>query len=618
MKIELLPNEVFGLIKTNIDAHTLGISSIANYLRQSGYNTIIADESVSGAVEHIRKINNWGLIKKWIQDNNISRIGFSYRLGPEEGKDFFLALYYRLKNENMFFEDGGRIRGLFFAGLPDTCELIQKHLGNKVIVFLGGESPKESLMLLGVSEEKLPNELLSGNEYDTNRLNFAKKIIEKEKYIKFLPKDHSSYSNFGKTTDLLIDRIKNAKDRGTLPLIRAHFGPYHSNKEEAIREFIDQTKQLAKSGYLDVLSIGTSQLTQSHFGEDWQDMPNGGGVPINSPADYARVWDAARPMLVRTYAGTKNIQYLASIYEKHLHIAWHALSFWWFCELDGRGKNILFDNLKEHFNTVQYIASLSKPLEANVPHHFSFRGGDDVTYIISAYLSAKLAKKLGIKYFILQNMLNTPKYTWGIQDLAKSRVLLKIVKELEDNTFKVIFQTRAGLDYFSNDYEKAKIQLASVTALMDDIEPYNQNSPEIIHVVSYSEAVRFADSVVIDESIKITLNTLEEYRQMRKSGKVEDMAHNKDITFRYNELYEETKEAISFLENSIPYLYTPEGFYKIFCDGFLPVPYLVDNANKYPKSRSFSTQIINGSIKVVDDKGIVVPANRRFKSIMGL
>jgi hypothetical protein len=616
--LELLPHEVFGLIKTNVDVHTLGISLIANLLRQSGYKTLISDESVSEAVIHIRRLNNFGLVKKWLLENSISRIGFSYRLDPDEGKDYFLDLYYQLKDNRMFVEDGGIVRQIFFAGLPDTCKLIQQKLGAKFLVFPGDEIPQESLKLLGVPADKWPNELISGNEYDTERWNFAKGIIEKGEYLKVLPKNHSGYANYGLKNDLLTDRIKTAKEKGTLPLMRAHVGPYSSYREQAINDFINWTIQLAQSGYLDILSIGTSQLTQAHFEEDWDDLPNGGGVPINSRFDYVRVWNAARPMLVRTYAGTKDVPYLAAIHEEYLKIAWHALSFWWFCEIDGRGENSLLENLRQHFETVKYIASMSKPLEANVPHHFAFRGGDDVTYILSVYLTAKLAKKNGIKYFILQNMLNTPKYTWGIQDLAKGRVTVKLVKELEDDNFKVYLQTRAGLDYFSPDYEKAKIQLAAVTALMDDIEPLNDNSPDIIHVVSYSEAIRLADPVVINESIKIVLDALNRYRLSRKKGRVENMLFDKDVEYRFNELYEEVKDAIYLLESNIKDLYTPDGFYKIFCNGFLPVPYLVDNMNKYPNSKWFQTQIINGSVKVVDNSGTVIPTVKRFKNLFGI
>jgi hypothetical protein len=614
--IFLSDNEVFGLIKTSIDAHTLGISLIANLLRQSGYKTLISDESVSEAATHIRRLNNWGLVKRWVLENSISRIGFSYRLDPDEGKDYFLDLYYQLKNNGMFIEDGGTIRRVFFAGLPDTCKLIQQKLGMNFLVFSGGESPQESLKLLGVPSEKWPNELLSGNEYDIERWNFAKGILEKGEYLKAVSKNHSAYTNYGLKNDLLVDRIRVAKERGTLPIIRAHVGPYSPNRKQAIADFINWGGQLAKSGYLDVLSIGTSQLTQARFEENWDDLPNGGGVPINSRADYARIWVASRPMLVRTYAGTKNVPYLAAVYEKYLNIAWHALSFWWFCETDGRGENSLLENLQQHFETIKYIASISKPLEANVPHHFAFRGGDDVTYILSAYLTAKLAKKMGIKYFILQNMLNTPKYTWGIQDLAKGRTILKLIRELEDDNFKMYLQTRAGLDYFSPDYEKAKIQLAAVTALMDDIEPLNDNSPDIIHVVSYSEAIRLADPVIINESIKIVLDALDKHRLFRKKGQITNMLSNKDVVYRFNELYEESKDAIHLLESNIQDLYSPSGFYKIFCAGFLSVPYLIDSANKYPHSKSFQTQIINGGVKTVDNNGNVIPTTERFRKLL--
>ena len=167
-------------------------------------------------------------------------------------------------------------------------------------------------------------------------------------------------------------------------------------------------------------------------------------------------------------------------------------------------------------------------------------------------------------------MLNTPKQTWGVQDLAKGRTMLKLVRELEDSDFKFSLQLRAGLDYFAPDLEKAKIQLAAVTALMDDIEPDNDDSPQIIHVVSYSEAVRLATPPVIEESIKITLSALREYRKMRKLGLVENMKYNDDVKFREDNLYAECRGAIDILEKYIPNLYTAEGLYKVFKEGFFP------------------------------------------------
>lgn len=325
---------------------------------------------------------------------------------------------------------------------------------------------------------------------------------------------------------------------------------------------------MAKSGFLDILSIGSSQLTQSNFGEDWEDKTNGGGVPINSPEEYRMVWEASRPLLVRTCSGTKNIPSLARMYEQTLNICWHALSLWWFNKLDERGPYDVYTNLKQHIETIKYIAKSNKPFEANVSHHFAFMGADDVTYIVSAYLAAKLSKKLGIKTFILQNMLNTPRITWGIQDLAKSRAMLKLVKELEDSNFRVILQPRAGLDYFKPNLYEAKIQLAAVTALMDDIEPYNEMSPSIIHVVSYSEASHLATPSIIDESIQITQHSLQKYRETKRRGKVYEILKYSDVNEKSLQLYNSAIKIICAIEDNILDPYSAEGFYKVFATGF--------------------------------------------------
>lgn len=379
---------------------------------------------------------------------------------------------------------------------------------------------------------------------------------------------------------------------------------------DSVKEFISWAEDLAEARYLDILSIGTSQLTQSNFGEDWGDMPNGGGVPINSPEEYRMIWEASRPLLLRTYAGTKNIPELAKIYEETINICWHALSLWWFNKLDGRGRYDLYTNLKQHIETLKYIAKTDKPFEPNLPHHFAFRGADDVTYVVSAYLAAKLAKKMGIRTLILQNMLNTPRYTWGIQDLAKSRAMLTLVKELEDSNFKVILQPRAGLDYFKPDLEEAKIQLAAVTALMDDIDPYDETSPPIIHVVSYSEASYLATPDVINESIKITQYSLQKYRELKRKGKIEDMGKNTDVQERMLELMDSAKTIISGIEGNIENPYSPEGFYKIFAAGFLPVPYLWGEVDEFKYAKTWKTKPVKGSVKIVDENNRIIKSDR--------
>ncbi len=214
---------------------------------------------------------------------------------------------------------------------------------------------------------------------------------------------------------------------------------------------------------------------------------------------------------------------------------------WWFCRLDGRGPNTVLDNLKEHFAALRYIAATGKPFEPNVPHHFAFRGSDDLGYVVSGFVAAKAAKLQGIGTLILQIMLKYAEIYWGVQDLAKARVLLKLVKELEGPKFKVYLQPRGGLDYFSPEPEKAKAQLAAVTAMMDDIEPNDISSPQIIHVFSYSEAYKLADPSVIEESIKIARYALQEYRRLKREGAIDDMSGNADVAAREQALYPRRK-----------------------------------------------------------------------------
>lgn len=616
MASKVLSRDVFGFIKPLVDVHTMGIYTISNLLIDCGYHTIIANDEINEAVEHISKLNNYSLVKSWIKKNNINRLGFSYRLDPNDGCEFFMQLYERLLSDSMMIEDGGPLKEISFAGLPDTCELVTQRTGGKVLVFPGNETPFQSLSKYKVPKECLPINLTKKHEYDNVRWNFAKKIIASEKWKHILPLDHLGYNECGSENDSYIARLNYAKSKHSLPIIRTHSGPYNPNRQEALKEYNSWCKELAQSKLLDVLSIGSSQLTQAHFGENWEGLSNGGGVPVNSALEYQIIKDNAKPMLVRTYSGTKDVPRLAEIHEKSLNISWHALSFWWFDELDGRGKNSLLENLQEHFEAIKYIVSTGKPVEPNVPHHFAFRGADDVSYIISGFLAAKACKKLGVSHLILQNMLNTPKYTYGVQDLAKGRVMLKLVRSLEDSSFKVSLQTRAGLDYFATDLEEAKVQLAAVTCMMDDLEPGNDNSPEIIHVVNYCEAVQLATPSIIKESIQITLSALKEYRLARQQGYVPNMEYDKEAQERFDNLYTECLEAIALLEKNIPNLYSPEGFYKVFTEGFFPVPYLMDSQNKFKKATQYHTAIKNGGIKVVDSLGQEINTIERYKKII--
>lgn len=606
-------HDTIGLAKTGLDAHTLGIASISDFLQECGLKTVVTDSLVSKAFSNPGNLNNSSIIQKWIIENNITVLSFSYRLNTDDAVIIFQKLMYQLEYKKLLKETGGLIKKIFFSGLPEACNKV-KYLYKNIGVFYGGESYLESLKIFGIDPSIAPLNLISKHSYDIALENFGKEVFENGDYLSILPVDRHKSNNFGTKKERLVDRIKHGRINNLPPVIRAHSGPYMQNRKESVKQFIDWAGRLASGGLLDILSIGTSQLTQEKFGEDWHGLPNGGGVQLNSPEEYNRIYKASGPMLVRTYAGTKNITKLAEMYETTINIAWHALSLWWFSQIDGRGPNTLLDNLTEHFNTIQYIATTGKPYEANVSHHFAFRSSDDVTYVVSAVLAAKAAKKMGINDFILQIMLNNPKQTSGINDLAKARATFKLVRNLEDRNFRVYLQTRAGLDYLSYETEKAKKQLAVVTALMDDIEPFNNNSPDIIHVVSYSEGNNLATPEIIEESIKITRYSLDKFRALREKGLIDDMSKHPDVEKRMNFLLEEAIIVLTAIESSINNPYSPQGFHDIFKMGFLPVPQLMFCREEFPESIRWQTKIKNGGVDIYDD-GKIISARKRMDYI---
>jgi hypothetical protein len=603
--VSKVDTERFAFIKPYSDVHTLGVNAIAELLKDCGYEVVVAEEEIENIVNDIRHDTNKERLIAWLKKNDIRNIGISYRLDEDVAVSIVGHLIKALRDNKMLKYQGGPIDIIMFGGLPKSCEIIAEEHKGLVKTFKGGETPKETLDKLDVPEERIPQFLLEGNPYDDFRMEFGEDVIKKGTYKQYKPLDRSDYPAYGTDEDTVVKRLKNTPpEEAFAPLMRAHVGPYLSSESriESVNEFANWAKHLADTKYLDILSIGTSQLTQSSFGEDWSGRVNGGGVPINSEDEYRMIYNVSRPLLLRTYAGTQNIPELAAIHEETINISWHALSIWWFNQLDERGPYSLYESLKQHFETIKYIATTNKPFEANVSHHFGFRGGDDVTYVVSAYLAAKLAKKSGIKTYILQNMLNTPRATWGIQDLAKSRALLALMKDLEDDDFRVLLQPRAGLDYFKTDLEEAKIQLAAVTALMDDIDPHNEMSPPIIHVVSYSEASHLATPDVINESIQITQTALKEYRKLRKNGDIEDMSKNTDVLEKTEDLIKSARTIIDGIEEYIEEPYTPEGFYKAFAAGFFPVPYLWTTEDEYKYAKHFNTRTIKGSIKAVDEE----------------
>lgn len=606
----------FGFVKSGLDAHTLGISHIAQLLEECGFTVFLANTEMTKAVDRISDKSNFLSFKEWVVKHHITHIGFSYRLDPRQALEIFARLVRQIEvDARLSPKKGGLIQKIYFAGLPESCDVVEREFGNAFVTFRGDETPRETLLKMGLPDRLIPRSIQEQSVYDELRMDFAKTLISQEKQFHIRPYPRYDYPEYGTSRDHLILRLSAAKTANRLPLTRVHVGPYLKDREKTLALFSEWLKELGRNRFLDIVSIGSSQLSQSHFGQDWGDLPNGGGVPFNSEMELRNIRGDASPMLVRAYSATNDIPHVARLLEKNLNMAWHALSIWWFNRLDGRGPLGLQQSISQHIETIKYVARVGKPFEPNTPHHFAFRGSDDLTYVVSAYLAAKISKRLGIKYLVLQNMLNTPKSTRGLRDLAKSRALLQLIRRLEDRNFRVVYQPRSGLDYFSPDAEKAKIQLASASALMADVEPENTKSPEIIHVVGFSEALFLADPDVIEESIRITKAALEFYPEFKRKNGVEDLIQSKDLAIQTEELTEETLAMTKDMEKSIKNLYSAQGLFTAFQMGYLPVPFLWECRDEFPKAVNWTTKLIGGGVYIVDENGRKMPLKDRLRRI---
>ena len=603
----------FGFLKPSVDAHVLGLTSAGNLLEDLGKEVIYAPPQVCRACDRPEGERESIELEDWIRQARISRLGFSYRLSPEDGVDLFARLVRQLERRSLFSDQGGPLKALYFAGLPAACRQARERVPRVNAVFDGEETAQETLHRLGIRPGSVPAESARAIAYDSDRLAFGEELVRRGAYRSLGAPARGGYPEYGTASETVSARIAQAARRGELPLYRAHMGKYLPDRQEAVRLFYRWARDLADLGQLDVLSVGSSQLSQERFGEDWGESPNGGGVPLNSREELAEAWRAARPMLVRSYAGTKNLAAMARMNDQALHNAWHALSVWWFCRLDGRGPYGLRENLGQMVEALRYIAAAGKPFEPNVPHHFAFRGADEASYVVSGYLAARTAKALGVQQLIVQNMLNTPRYIWGVQDLARSRTLLRLVRTLQDEKFSVVLQTRAGLDSLSADPLRARAQLAAVTALMDDIEPHDAGSPQIIHVVSWSEATQFADPSIITESVRICRQALADYRLLRAKGSIDDMSASAEVARRAEELEAEARAVIAAIDRFVEGPSSADGLFTIFAAGFLPVPYLWECRDELPGAVSWKTRLSAGAVRLVDEHGTPLSIERRIE-----
>ena len=230
-----------------------------------------------------------------------------------------------------------------------------------------------------------------------------------------------------------------------------------------------------------------------------------GGVPIRTREDLEMIYAATQygnyPRL-RIYAGTRNLLKWAKLSVETIDNAWGTIPLFWYSQLDGRSERTLEEAIEENRQVIKWYGERNIPVEINESHQWSLRECSDVMAVVDFYIAAYNAKKLGVKKYIAQFMFNTPRLTLGKADLAKMLAKKAMIDELEDENFVYLAQVRAGLTHFSIDMDVAKGQLAASTLLALALKP------QIIHVVSFTEADHAATPEDVIESCKIVRGVL--------------------------------------------------------------------------------------------------------------
>lgn len=306
-------------------------------------------------------------------------------------------------------------------------------------------------------------------------------------------------------SDFLVERIRQVRERENRPIIRAHIGI----AAETIEPTIDGIEKLADAGALEIVSLAPDQTSQellAKFIRGEEDphkyLAGQGGAPIRTVDDLRRLKAATRrgnyPM-TRIYSGTDELLELAKLWQEHLNSCFPAVPIFFYNRMDGRGPISIHDSFREHYDVIRYWASVGKPCEINDPHQWGLRYATDDMQVTDHVLVGLMALKLGIKHYVMQMMFELPPEISALDDLAKMKAAYELIEPLTRHyEFSIIKQTRSGLPSFPPDLFQAKGHLAFGIYTQLYLEP------EILHVVTHSEAHHEAKAEDIIEACQIT------------------------------------------------------------------------------------------------------------------
>jgi len=483
----------------------------------------------------------------------------SYRLTPEVGEELFQKLKDEVNKNNL------KSVRFIFGGTPPVAEKA-KESGLFEKVFNGTETTQEIV------------EYLRG---------YGRKEI-KEIY-----------------PDNLVDRINM---KYPYPLLRHHFG------RPTMKETLAGVKEIAESGVLDILSIGTDQNAQEHFfnPENMKKSLDGaGGVPVRKAKDLSDIYAATRCgnyPLVRCYSGTNNLLKWAQMSVETINNAWAAIPLTWYSVMDGRSKRYLKDAIAENQSVMKWYAEKGIPVEVNESHQWSLRDAHDSLAVTMSFLAAYNARKMGVRNYVSQYMFNTPPGTTPQMDIAKMMAKNEMINTLKNENFDVFREVRAGIAHFSGDAYKAKGQAAASAVISLTLKPH------ILHVVGFSEGDHATHPDELTESCKIIHGVLFDCLDgMIDAGQDSKISERKyHLMNEAHELLLAIKEFGSDISDD-PWS-SPEVLAAAIKDGILDAPHF--RGNKHLCGKIY-TKLSEGSWNAIEENtGEIIKEKERCKKIL--
>jgi methylmalonyl-CoA mutase cobalamin-binding subunit len=530
-----------------IDVHIAGILNFLELAKREGYEVVNL-----GAAVPINK-----LIES-IENEKPDIVAISYRLGADALTKLLDEFFRKVKELDIY-----KKIDFIFGGTLETGEVARKY-GIFKKIFDGSEEEEDVVLFL----------------------RGQMKYEEKKNYPDNLP-----------------ERIE---FKSPYPLIRHHIGL------QTIEETIEEIKKLADSELLDIISLAPDQNCQQYFFEPDKMDPNqdgAGGAPIRSKEDFINLYQASRRgnyPLVRCYSGTTHIVDFSKLLKQTINNAWAAIPIFWYSELDKRSKRTLLAAITENMQGIKWNAENDVPVEVNDSHQWELRYAHDSLAVATAYLSAYIAKKLGVRWYVQQYMMNTPPNLSPKMDIAKAIAKLELVESLQDENFIPYRMVRTGLLSFPADPNSAMGQLVASMFYASYLNPH------IIHVVSYCEAMKRATSKEILESVKMVRKAY----SLASRG-LPDFKSDPEIKSRIDLLKNEAMVIIEKIkEFSIDKedpLTDPETLYMAVKTGILDAVGLQGNSIAQGKIK---VAVINGAYEAVDDQGNILREKERLRKII--